>query len=138
MTLINALVPELECLDLAGSLAFYTGVLGFSVLYERPEKGFSFLGLGAAQIMLKQANGYWETGPLDHPLGRGINFQITVPRIAEVLARLKTSNVKLFSPPETSWYRTGKTERGQIEFLVQDPDGYLLRFAEFLGERPAS
>ncbi|HAT7741725.1 TPA: VOC family protein, partial [Vibrio vulnificus] len=25
---------------------------------------------------------------------------------------------------------------GQKEFLVQDPDGYLLRFSQYLGEKP--
>jgi len=37
---------------------------------------------------------------------------------------------------EESWYEVGSDkEEGQIEFLVQDPDGYLLRFIEPLGER---
>ncbi|HFQ4989843.1 TPA: VOC family protein, partial [Vibrio vulnificus] len=25
---------------------------------------------------------------------------------------------------------------GQKEFLIQDPDGYLLRFSQYLGEKP--
>ncbi len=33
------LVPELIVTDIERSLAFYVGVLGFSVLYERPEEG---------------------------------------------------------------------------------------------------
>ena len=36
-----------------------------------------------------------------------------------------------------AWYDMGGgTQSGSSEFLVQDPDGYLLRFAEPLGERP--
>jgi hypothetical protein len=38
--------------------------------------------------------------------------------------------------PVEGWYRTGGVETGQRQFLVQDPDGYLLRLAEVLGERP--
>ena len=87
--------------------------------------------------MLKQANGYWQTGPLELPLGRGLNLQITVEDCAPFIARLEAENVPLFRQPETTWYQTGDTERGQTEFLVQDPDGYLLRFGQFLGERPA-
>jgi len=34
------LVPELEVSDTARSLDFYVRVLGFAVLYERPEQGF--------------------------------------------------------------------------------------------------
>jgi hypothetical protein len=37
---------------------------------------------------------------------------------------------------ETRWYRIGRIERGNRQFVVADPDGYLLRFFEDLGERP--
>ncbi len=37
---------------------------------------------------------------------------------------------------EDAWYRAGTTEVGQRQFLVQDPDGYLLRLGAKLGERP--
>ena len=34
------------------------------------------------------------------------------------------------------WYQVSASdEEGQREFLIQDPDGYLLRFAEYLGRR---
>ena len=38
--------------------------------------------------------------------------------------------------PETKWYRTGDVESGVAQFLVTDPDGYLLRFQSSLGKRP--
>ena len=41
----------------------------------------------------------------------------------------------LFEAPREAWYRTGPVEGGQREFLVQDPDGYLVRLAEDLGHR---
>ena len=134
---INPLVPELECLDFSASLDFYVRIIGFTVLFSRPESNFAYLGLGLAQIMLKQANGYWQTGPLERPLGRGLNLQITVPDLDVLLRRIEDANIALFAEPETAWYRAGDIERGQTEFLVQDPDGYLLRFGQFLGERPA-
>ena len=87
--------------------------------------------------MLKQANGYWQTGPLERPLGRGLNLQITVPDLDVLLRRIEDANIALFAEPETAWYRAGDIERGQTELLVQDPDGYLLRFGQFLGERSA-
>lgn len=137
MQAINALVPELECLDFEASLHFYVEVLGFSVVFDRPESKFAYLALGQAQIMLKQANGFWKTAPLEWPLGRGINLMIAVEKCETVQDRLKGAGITLFEPPETVWYRSDDTERGQIEFLVQDPDGYLLRFSQFLGVRPA-
>jgi hypothetical protein len=39
MTVRPTLVPELICSDLDNSLAFYVGLLGFCVLYARPEAG---------------------------------------------------------------------------------------------------
>jgi hypothetical protein len=37
--------------------------------------------------------------------------------------------------PEVKWYRKTDVEVGVKQFLVQDPDGYLIRFTEYLGER---
>jgi lactoylglutathione lyase len=39
---------------------------------------------------------------------------------------------------ETKWYRHDDIEHGQTQFLVQDPDGYLLRFMQDLGQRPVN
>ena len=40
-------------------------------------------------------------------------------------------------PPETKWYRIGELdEAGVSQFLVADPDGYLIRFQMPLGRRP--
>jgi hypothetical protein len=36
---------------------------------------------------------------------------------------------------EEKWYRKDNHGVGSRQFLVQDPDGYLLRFSENLGER---
>jgi hypothetical protein len=44
----------------------------------------------------------------------------------------------LFMEPEQKWYRTGEIETGVHQFLVQDPDGYLIRFSAGLGERALS
>lgn len=71
----------------------------------------------------------WVPGSLERPLGRGVNFQIAVPEIAPLLGRLASAGWPLFLAPETKWYQTGATRAGVSQFLVQDPDGYLVRFA---------
>lgn len=131
-----AMVPELACSDVAASLRFYVGVIGFAVAYERP--GFAYLALGDAQLMLEAADGAWTTGELARPFGRGINLQIEVADAAALVARLERAGVPLFRSLAEIWYRAGDVEDGQREFLVQDPDGYLPRFAEPLGERPTA
>jgi catechol 2,3-dioxygenase-like lactoylglutathione lyase family enzyme len=130
------LVPELTCTDLYTSLAFYRDALGFEVLYQRAEDGFAYLQLGQAQLMLEQGFEGWLTGAMERPFGRGLNLQIEVVNVRELAARLERLDVVLYRECQTAWYRDGSVEHGQIEFLVQDPDGYLLRFIEPVGERP--
>ena len=134
----NALVPELSITDLNKSLDFYTRILGFSVAYQRQEEGFAFLTLGEAQLMIDEISKgrTWKTGEFQHPLGRGINLQIEVKSIEPLLTSLKENNIPLFLETEEKWYRKGDIEVGNRQFLVQDPDGYLLRFTEDMGERP--
>ncbi|KQP31121.1 glyoxalase [Methylobacterium sp. Leaf104] len=132
------LVPELDVRDLARSLTFWCDGLGFTIAYERFERGFVYLEREAAQVMLNVVNGNWTTAPLEPPLGRGINLQIAVRSTAEIIARLNALDWPLFRPLHDAWYRAGREEVGCRQFLVQDPDGYLLRFGESLGRRPFS
>ncbi len=132
----NKLVPELSVSNLARSLKFYLD-LGFKVEYERPENKFAFLSLEGSQIMIQEINGTWETGKLESPFGRGINFQIEVKHIAPLLESLKRNDVKLFQETKQNWYRQGNLLLGSKEFLVQDPDGYLLRFSQDIGKKKA-
>ena len=133
------LVPELCVLDIERSLQFWCELLGFRALYRRREAGFAYLERERAQVMLEQ-NGSesWSVGPMVEPFGRGINLQIATSSLQPMLDRLAAANWPLFVEPAERWYRTGNSESGQRQFLVQDPDGYLLRFAEGLGERPVA
>ena len=68
------------------------------------------------------------TGPLVAPLGRGINFQITVNDLEPLLTSLRDAAWPLFMPPEVKRYLVAGREVAASQFLVADPDGYLLRF----------
>src|SRR3954452_251831 len=131
------LVPELLVADVTESLRFWRDLCGFRIAYDRPEEGFAYLDLDGAQIMLEERGRTrnWVTGPLETPLGRGINFQIDVKSIHPILAALAGADWPLFMAPEQKWYRAGAVETGVDQFLVQDPDGYLIRFSARLGER---
>jgi catechol 2,3-dioxygenase-like lactoylglutathione lyase family enzyme len=133
-----ALIPELSVTSLEASLRFWCDLLGFGIAYDRPAARFAFLDRGAVQVMLCERNGRWEPADMQRPFGRGINLQITVERIAPMLDALAAAGWPLYEEPTEAWYRTGDREGGQREFLVQDPDGYLLRFAEGLGTRPVT
>lgn len=136
----NALVPELAVADWRRSKAFYCDLLGFVCRYERPEDGFCYLALGGAELMIDQiGEGRSFDGghlPDAYPFGRGLNLQIRVDGIADMVSQLHRHGVPLYLAPEDKWYRRGEEEVGNRQFMVADPDGYLLRFFEDLGSRP--
>ncbi len=134
----NRLVPELMVTDLQNSLRFWVSCLGFSIAYQRPEDGFAYLNLNGAQVMLEQVDpdaGQWLTAPLSKPFGRGINLQIDVAEVASIIRHLGQAGFVLYRDCQDTWYRADNVEVGQREFIVQDPDGYLVRLVERLGER---
>lgn len=130
----SKLVPELSSLDLEKSLAFYK-TLGFEVLYSRDN--FFYLEFEGMQWMLQSVTiDVWQTAELARPLGRGINFQIECTNVTALRNALVDKEYSLFRDLEDCWRETGTILSGAREFLVQDPDGYLLRFVESLGEKP--
>ena len=130
-------VPELLVFDINNSLRFWRDTCGFTMLFDRPDEGFAYLDLHGAQIMLDEIGKTrdWVTGPLESLFGRGINLQVRIPAVEPILASLARAGWPLFMEPEQKWYRTGEVETGLRQFLVQDPDGYLIRFSASLGER---
>lgn len=131
----NFLIPELIVFNFQKSIDFYTKILGFKIEYDRSEKKFAMLSFEENKLMINERNTSWETGTLEYPLGRGVNFQIKVNNIESLITSLKTNNYKIYEESQENWYRKNNKEVGSREFLIQDPDGYLLRFAQDLGER---
>jgi catechol 2,3-dioxygenase-like lactoylglutathione lyase family enzyme len=139
--MVSRLVPELDVADLDRSLAFYIGVLGFRVLFDRPEERFAYLDLAGVHLMLEEAAGpgrRFRTAPLEHPFGRGMNLMIEVPEVDRLYDRVKIAGFTIVIPLEERWYRQDDVENGLRQFVVADPDGYLLRFSADLGQRPAA
>ena len=133
-------MPELIVSDFDASLNFYTMILGFSIWFERGQKPerFAYLDREGAQIMLEEVHsGIWQTGELSKPYGRGVNFQIECSDLQTLLDALADAKYELWRGVCEAWrdVGNGNTLVGSREFLVQDPDGYLLRFTQDLGER---
>lgn len=124
----NKMIPELSVFDIEQTKRFYND-LGFKIEYERPEEKFVFMSFQDSQFMFEQIhdNG-WNIGELIYPLGRGINFSIAVDDIEELYKLVKTLNLEIYRELNRSIYQVNGTEETQSEFLIQDPNGYLLRF----------
>ena len=126
----NKLIPELSVSDINKTWEFYVDVLGFKICYERPEDKFIFVEKDGNQIMLEQINGNWNVGKMEYPFGRGINFEMTISDVDAVYERIEKAGIKLFRKMEVKDYECGNETVHQKQFLVQDPDGYLLRFVD--------
>ncbi len=123
----NSLIPELSVTDISKSLAFYQK-LGFQVKYQREESKFYFLELEENQLMIEQINEHWNVGVLEYPFGRGINISMTLQDIDAFYEKVKSLKIPLFQELSTQEYRVQDQVYLDKEFLLQDPDGYLLRF----------
>ena len=129
----NKLIPELSVKNFDKSIDFYLNILGFNIDYSREEDKFAMISINKAQIMIEEINEYWKTGELEYPFGRGINLQIEVTDANKMVEKIKENKIKLFQEIKENWYEVNEKQYGYKEFLVQDPDGYLLRFSEDIG-----
>jgi len=124
----NNLIPELSVFDIFQTKNFYEE-LGFKIEYERQEEKFVFMSFQDSQFMFEQIHDEgWNTGELIYPLGRGINFSIAVDDIENLYTLVKSKKLEIYKKLTKSVYLVNGIEEIQMEFLIQDPNGYLLRF----------
>ena len=123
----NKLIPELSVSNIHKSKEFYLS-LGFSVLYERVEDKFCFLELDGNQIMIEEVNEHWNTGKLEYPYGRGINISMEVEDIDKIYDFVKSKHYPIFRYMQVDQYQVNDKIYADKQFLIQDLDGYLLRF----------
>ena len=124
----NNLIPELSVFDILQTKKFYKE-LGFKIEYERQKEKFIFMSFQGSQFMFEQIHDEgWNTGELTYPLGRGVNFSIAVDDIENLYTLVKSKKLEIYKKLTKSVYLVNGIEEIQMEFLIQDPNGYLLRF----------
>ena len=101
--------PILRVADVARSLAFYTGQLGFTLDFR--QGGFAGISRGRAHLMLSQ-------GEQGHA---GAWVYVGVSDCDALHAELLRTGVAVRVPP-------GNYPWGAREMQVSDPDGHVLRF----------
>jgi catechol 2,3-dioxygenase-like lactoylglutathione lyase family enzyme len=124
---LTKLTPNLIVSDVGRSLAFYRDVLGFSVgptVPEAPPFVFAIVQSGPVEVFLNAPEPAIAEYPAfkDRPIGGTLTLFIEVVDIARAHESLK-DRVKIVMPLEHKWY-------GVTEFAFEDPDGYLITFAE--------
>lgn len=123
----NKLIPELSVSDINKSKEFYLSI-GFSIVYERVEDKFCFLELDGNQLMIEEVNDHWNTGELEYPYGRGINISMEVNDIDKIYDLVQKNYYPIFRDMQIDEYRVDDKVYSDKQFLIQDLDGYLLRF----------
>lgn len=123
----NSLIPELTVTNIEKSKEFYQNI-GFKIMYERKENKFCFLQLEDNQIMIEEQNDNWNVGEMEYPFGRGINISMSISDVEKLYEELKNKSIKMFLDLEIHEYKVNDEIYKDKEFLIQDPDGYLLRF----------
>ncbi len=88
--------------------------------------------------MLEEAAGpgrRFTTAKLEKPFGRGMNLQIEVNEAENLYNKILSVNYEPHIPLEEKWYDVSSGKVGNKQFVIADPDGYLLRFFQDLGAR---
>ena len=124
---LKKLTPNLIVSDVLRSLEFYRDVLGFTVAVTVPEAEpfvFAIVQSGPVEIFLNAPEPAIAEYPAfkDRPIGGTFTLFVEVANIALAHATLQ-DKVRIVMPLEHKWY-------GSTEFAFEDPDGYLITFAE--------
>lgn len=124
---LKKLTPNLVVSDVERSIRFYRDVLGFTVSATVPDAApyvFASVQSGSVEIFLNAPEPAIAEYPAfkDRPLGGTLTLFIEVAGIQQAHDALK-DRLKVVMPLEHKWY-------GVTEFAFEDPDGYLITFAE--------
>ncbi|HET7217379.1 MAG TPA: VOC family protein [Vicinamibacterales bacterium] len=124
---LKSLTPNLIVSDVERSLAFYRDVLGFTVAAMVPDQApyvFAIVQAGPVRIFLNAPEPAVAEYPAfkGRPIGGTLTLFIDVVNIRQVHDDLK-GKVSIVMPLEHKWY-------GVTEFAFEDPDKYLITYAE--------
>jgi uncharacterized glyoxalase superfamily protein PhnB len=124
---LNTLTPNLVVSNVDRSIVFYRDVLGFAVTATVPDAApyvFASLRHGSVEVFLNAREAASAEYPAfaERPIGGTLTLFIGVSDIVAAYDALK-DRVKVVMPFEKKWY-------GVTEFAFEDPDGYVITFAQ--------
>lgn len=124
---LKKLTPNLVVSNVERSLAFYCGVLGFTRQMTVPDEGpyvFASVQSGPVEIFLNAPEPSLAEYPAfkGRPLGGTLTLYVEVSGVQQLYEALRT-RVNVTMSLEKKWY-------GVTEFAFEDPDGYVITYAE--------
>ncbi|SRR6266498_3401302 len=124
---LKKLTPNLVVSSVEQSVAFYRDVLGFTLAATVPDASpyaFALVQSGGVEVFLNAPEPAIAEYPAfkGRPIGGTLTLYVEVQGIRSLYETLK-SRVAIVTPLEKKFY-------GVTEFVIQDPDGYLITFGE--------
>ena len=124
---LKKLTPNLIVANVERSLAFYEDVLGFTRAMTVPEQSpfvFASVTSGPIEVFFNDRSFVAKESPqfAGRQLGGG-NLMFIELEGVDALHDAIEDRVKVIMPLVTQWY-------GMREFAIEDPDGYVITFAE--------
>lgn len=124
---LKKLTPNLVVSNVEKSVAFYRDVLGFTLAATVPEASpyvFAIVQSGGVEVFLNAPEPAIAEYPAfaGKPIGGTLTLYIEVKGIRSLYDALR-SRTRIVTPLEKKFY-------GVTEFVIQDPDGYLITFGE--------
>lgn len=118
--MLQPAIPNLFVTDFAAAVAYYTGPLGFELLFDYGDPPFyGHIRRDAAELALRRTDRY----PLDHAAGVDLlSAFIEVTGVDALFAAMQSAGAMIHQAPrDEPW--------GMRSFIVRDPAGNLLLFA---------
>ena len=124
---LKKLTPNLVVANVEKSVAFYRDVLGFTLSATVPEASpyvFAIVQSGGVEVFLNAPEPAIAEYPAfaGRPIGGTLTLYIEVEGIRSLYDALR-ARMRIVTPLEKKFY-------GVTEFVIEDPDGYLITFGE--------
>ena len=123
---LRSTTPVFLVSDIASTMRWYQANLGFKAdpFPESPPHAFCILSRDEVVIMLQQLAGFEKQDLYKRREGGVWNVYVTTERVGELFEAVSLlSDVTVLEPLRRQPY-------GQTEFVIRDPNGYTLVFAE--------
>jgi lactoylglutathione lyase len=135
MPLFNKLTPNFIVASVERSLAFYVDVLGFArglTVPEQPPLVFASVTSGAIEIFFNDITAVLEEHPdwagrVKPSAASSMFIEVAEAGGVDALHDHVKSRAKVVMPLTNQWY-------GMREFAIEDPDGFVLTFAQRINQ----
>jgi len=122
------LTPNLVVRDVAAAMDFYSNVLGFETAITVPEQApyvFGSVRNSDVEIFFNDQKAVLEEYPAlgSKPIGGSLTMFIEIEGIEELFRKVQQHKVKITMPMKDQFY-------GMREFAMEDPEGWVITFAE--------